>query len=131
MKFLKYFESEEQYREVDLQQLYYDYVKYKTNEDHIWIIVKNFKKDVLIPLLMDKDVKINGKCEDNYLYVRNVNINFNENDIDININYYNLLTIQRVISTINIPMIIRIYNSEETEFEKEIDRLKFTDKYNL
>lgn len=128
MKFLKYFESEEQYREVDLQQLYDDYVKYKTNEEHIWVITKRFEEDVLDPLLDDKRIQY----FDSYFFVRDITLNFDGENVYVHLNYYYTYTIQRIISyREKIPMSIKIYDSEETEFEKEIDLLKNTEKYNL
>ena len=146
----KIFESESQYREVDLQQLWDDIINkyYSKIFDKPVLTHLYFQNVVLKPLLLFKNIEfkraehsydgdiiygLSGKVEDvkfkydsfNYLikhifvvledgqeyHLGNINNNFNFND--------------------KRPLIVKIYDVEETEIEKKLNLLKDSDKYNL
>lgn len=152
MKYLKKFENKKQFREVDLQQLYDDF-KYFENKliltySNQYTPLGNFRllfmKHVLIPLLLDKEIEFHktiSPLDDEVRWgffgrVKNIGIKFQEDQILITVDLYDnkknlilayLTKIEKNLKKKKSTM-VKIYNSEETDFEKTISELKFIEK---
>ena len=69
MKYLKHFESSKQFREVDIQKLWDDFIKYREElfpgekftgdqfNDTYDLLSKFFNRNILYPLLINKEVE--------------------------------------------------------------------------
>lgn len=136
MRFLKYFESEEKYRKVDLQLLFNNFIKYKIKKINK-LTVSKFKKIVLEPLFLNKNLSLyydktfrkSGK-------VTEIDYDKDTEKIIIYFWLYYEYNDHQTLKTINIslhdntPYYLYVFN-EETEFEKEVEMLKNSEKYNL
>ena len=133
MKFLKYFELRNSFRKVDLQSLYLSFKKYRGKN------LNEFKEIVLKPLLLNKYISSNnGRFSGT---VTEIDI-YKNKEIEKNIEIYLWITPDNCVNsesqeTIFIssyqttPYYIFILNSEETEFEKDLEMYKTGKKYNL
>lgn len=142
MKHLKYFESEKQFRIIDLQQLYDDFQHFKLELEYSQDNVRNnFVKDVLSPLMLNKEVEFDGYSGevssaglrtlndkiliigtlyghgfDNKLTIATLDLFTNKNRTDTN------------------SKTVKIYNCEIIDFEKKVEELKMKEdagKYNI
>ena len=159
MKFLKYFESEKQSREVNLTELFNTYIKFKymsksntlhlTDPDvYFWNsdysnISEDFNKNVLLPLLLDKEIefpKVVHPYDDEVIYsfsgrVKDVRLDITNRYIYFIVylydekNAYHLLTIPWNHKPDS--CIVKIYNSEPIDIEDELNMFLNVTKYNL
>ena len=156
MKFLKYFESEKQFREVDLTELFNGYIKYKytqnlpyswNSDEYFWRhdykkMSDDFNKNVLSPLLVDKEIEFPKVIhpydgESTYSFsgrVKDIRVDKKE---DISFIVY-LYDEKNALYLFKIPRyskletnIVKIYNSEPIDIEDEINMFLNVTKYNL
>ena len=141
MKHLKYFESKKQFREIDLQLLWDDLVKYQLDlfDSPINSTDKNVAfESIIIKLIQNKEISFHRAKhpyddEITYAYtgrVKSIRIDIDNSYRDKKIiislygskDLYILATI--VCDNLNNEEIIKIYNSEELEIEKKIELLR-------
>ena len=152
MKYIKKFESEKQFREIDLQQLWDDINTYHMKLfDTPMHTDMYFYNRVLKPLLIGKEIEFHrvvNRFDDEVSYglngkVKEIEIKDSKNNISKEIigHCYSKKndTIGYVLARINTNMfdksikksqIIKIYNSEELEIENKIHNIKKAEKYN-
>ena len=158
--YIKKFELLESFREVDLQLLYEDYMKYrnKLGTTPLYgpidmtkvIMIYEFKPKILEPLLIGKKIEFHRSQSPIDDEIRYGHWGIVEKIEEIILEQYNkkfkiiislknekeLFILTRIHAYIdknsnNCNKIIKIYNSEELEIEKDINILKDTMKYNL
>jgi mRNA deadenylase 3'-5' endonuclease subunit Ccr4 len=153
MKYIKKYESEQQYREVDLQQLWDDmftnyYSKLFDRPVYNDIYFHSFLKKILLT----KDIEMTTSVGGSIIYGRAGKVEeviFNDYTLIkiVKVKLYNTqkLPLKRARSTehiiariannsgykIKIPQIVKIYNSEPLEIENKIEFLRNTNKYNI
>jgi hypothetical protein len=156
MKYLKLFESERSFREIDLQQLYDDLIKYGgrlfSKPVHLDVY---FDKRVLNPLFVDKDIEFRrivnpidqevsysykGKVskidmyDESNLKTITVNLYKNENFRNFSEDLKYILAKIYFSERLKKPQIIKIYDCGIIPFEENLEQLKMEDdaeRYNL
>ena len=169
MKHLKYFENEKQFREINLKDLWNDYMKYKKeiikNDANLktsnfstlnnWNVgtsyIDIFKNILLEPILKNKEIhfqKATNKFYGDTMYssygrVKNIIV---EQQRDRYGNFEILICVEIFDGNIAYILsrfkendgtpgtekdVVKIYDSQITRIEDEINLLKNTDKYNL
>ena len=153
-KNFKIFESEEQYREVDLQQLWNDmFTNYYSKLFDKPVFNDAYFHSFLRKLLLEKDVEIqrgisridgevhygnSGKVEEvnfyDYTLQKVITVKFyKKQDLPLKRarTEHIIARIDNEINKNKTSQIVKIYNSEPLEIEKKIQELKTIDKYNL
>lgn len=140
MKYLKYFESEKQFRVVDLQQLWYD-LQQLWNDDYFKLFSINSNiafYSTLNELLLNKFVEFqNNRVYAKKGYVKEVkSLDYTlTKEIYVRLNeqveFEWLATLQNDRNKKNKTQIVKIYDSEPLEIEDKINKLKAFYKYNL
>lgn len=142
----KIFESERQFREVDLQLLWNDLVKYQLYLFDSPTHIDAAFESIISKLIQDKEISFHRAKhpyddEITYAYtgrVKNIRVDIKNRyqDKKIIITLYGS-TEMYILTTIHLSFyheqnsIVKIYNSEELEIEKKIELVKSTTKYNL
>ena len=151
MKFLKYFEFEKkQFREIDLAEFFINYSKYKyklvppfNSDEKYWMISIDFNKNILFPLLIDKEIEFLRAIhpyDDEVIYgfsgrVKNIRIIKESDCVSYIVDLYEST---KALYLFKIPLykklepcFIKIYNSEPMSIENEIEMFLNVEKYNL
>jgi len=159
MKFLKHFESEKQFREVDLTELFNNYIKYKymSKENYLKLkdpdvyfwnseynrISKDFNDNVLNPLLLNREIEFLRAVhpyDDEVIYGSSGRVKDIRIDKEYSMIYYivYLYDEKNAFYLLKIPRfnrpeptIVKIYNSESISIEDEITLYINAEKYNL
>jgi len=146
MKYIKTYEDiNTQFREVDLQLLCDDILKYRKTLSTLEQTELYFYNNVLKPLLLNKNIEfrravspIDGEAI--YGFGGKVKEIIRDNSLTnmdrfiislYNKEYKYILGDILYYNDTNKKLIVKIYDSEELEIEKEIDLIKSTNKYNL
>jgi len=144
MKYLKYFESERQFREVDLQEIWDNVHTYSNDIINGRVYMDNWFCDkILEPLLLDKEIEFKRAihpADKEVIYghagrVKSVRLQVYEGIKSVIVSLYSNNKFEYILGPIgnakNKPLIIKIYDSEPLEIENKLDLLKNADKYNL
>ena len=152
MKYIKYFESERQFREVDLQGIWDGVQKYYNDiigAGKLVLMDAWYYNKILIPLLQDKEIEFKRAvhpADKEVIYghsgrVQTVKLQDTNRFKNVTASLYSHKDTY-IIGTIDTAqwmtanekkkeLIIKIYDSEPLEIENKLDLLKNTDKYNL
>jgi len=143
MIYLKTYENEfkKQSREVDLQQLWDDLMKYGGKLFDVPVLLDYHYSNSLIPkLLQDKEVEFASIYYGESPIMGRINnisiIDTSKNPIFINVSLYDngihqLARIYNWEHKEKCPQVIKIYNSEELPIEKKIRFLKSINRFDL
>ena len=152
MRYLKYFESQRQFREVDLQEIWDDVQKFYKDiigVDRIVLMDSWYYNRILLPLLEDKEIEFKRAIhpyDKEVIYglggrVQTVKLHDTSRFKNITVNLYSDKETY-IIGTIDTAqwmtanekkkeLIIKIYDSEPLEIETKLNLLKYKYKYNL
>lgn len=151
MKYLKYFESSRQFREVDLQGIWDNIQKFYNDiigNDRPVLIDSWYYNKILIPLLQDKEIEFKRAihpADKEVIYghfgrVNTIKMKDDNKFKDIHVTLYSDKNLY-VLGTIDIlqwmtnigkkQLIVKIYDSEPLEIENKLELLKNKEKYNL
>lgn len=143
MKYLKKFEfANKQFREVDLQKLLDMYFVFDKNGN--WNNICDKFKKVLEPMLLDKEVKflrmihpIDGEpIYSEFGRVKSIRLKIKNNSMDLILNLYDdkdeySIDLEILGIDDNKPQFVKIYNSEKTDLEYQIELANNIDKFNV
>lgn len=136
MKYLENFENnffpKKQFRVINLQLLLVDYSEFDKTAN--WHNICEKFKQVLEPMLIDKEVSFLENNQSIYGRVKNIRVVINDN-LNIILKFYGI-EISIIIklglwSDLDKKIFIKIYNSNQTNIEKQIELNKNMKKYNL
>jgi len=153
MKYLKYFESERQFREVDLQAIWDNIQKFYSSiigNDRPVLVDAWFYNKILIPLLQDKEIEFRRAIhpyDSEVIYglsgrVKKITVTDSNTTKYIRVSLYGDLqtgtsilgsidTVQWMKNEKNKSLIIKIYDSEPLEVENKMKYLSMESKYNI